>query len=348
MLTYLLAVLAACANAISSVLQRKANREAPQKQNLTLKLIWSLAHQPVWFGGILAITVGFLLQASALSNGELAVVEPILVLELPATLILASRVFGSRMRGREWGSAAAMTAGLAGLLYFLSPSAARTGNVRWYAWVAGIGINLAFIAAMVAWGRRGPAGRGRGASDSSALQTAVLAVAAGCTFGLTAALMKGMTNAFSQGWGDLFTSWQLYAMIAAGGLGMFLTQWAMNPGRLIAVQPGLSLSDPIVSILWGVLVFNEQVRSGWFIVLAVVSGLILAAAVVVLARSPLLSDQARVRPGRAGGEGAARPGTRRRRKAEQAGQSGARNGPGDGDGEVRDQTARSVSRGRQR
>ena len=82
--------------------------------------------------------------------------EPILVLELRATLILASRVFGSRMRGREWGSAAAMTAGLAGLLYFLSPSAGRTGNVRWYAWAAGIGIDLAFIAAMVAWGRRGP------------------------------------------------------------------------------------------------------------------------------------------------------------------------------------------------
>ena len=51
-MTYLLAVLAACANAISSVLRRKANREAPQKQNLTLKLIWSLPHQEAGFGGI--------------------------------------------------------------------------------------------------------------------------------------------------------------------------------------------------------------------------------------------------------------------------------------------------------
>jgi hypothetical protein len=39
MLTYVLAVLAACANAISSVLQRKANRDVPQRQNLSLKLI---------------------------------------------------------------------------------------------------------------------------------------------------------------------------------------------------------------------------------------------------------------------------------------------------------------------
>ena len=50
MLTYVLAVLAACANAVSSVLQRKANRAVPQRQNLSLKLIRTLLHQPVWFG----------------------------------------------------------------------------------------------------------------------------------------------------------------------------------------------------------------------------------------------------------------------------------------------------------
>jgi drug/metabolite transporter (DMT)-like permease len=291
MLKYVLAVLAACANATSSVLQRKANRQTPQRENLSLKLIWSLAHKPVWFGGILAITAGFLLQATALGNGQLSVVEPILVLELPATLILASRIFGTRLHRREWGSAATMTAGLAGLLYFLSPSAGRTEEVRWYTWLTAIGVNLAFVAVLVAWGRRGPAGRGRKGDESSALQAAVLAVAAGSTFGLTAALMKGMTNTYAQGFGVLFTSWQLYGMIAAGVLGMFLVQSALNAGRLIAAQPGLTLSDPVVSILWGVLVFHEQVRGGWFIAPAVVSGVAMAAAVVTLARSPLLSGQ---------------------------------------------------------
>src|SRR6185437_1508459 len=97
---------------------------------------------------------------------------------------------------------------------------------------------------------------------------------------------------FSEGIGVLFTSWELYAMIAAGALGMFLVQSAMNAGRLIAAQPGLTLSDPIVSILWGVLVFGERVRSGWYVFLAVISGLVMAAAVVALARSPLLADEA--------------------------------------------------------
>ncbi len=226
MLSYFLAVLAACANAASSVLQRKANREIPQKENLSLKLIWSLLHKPVWFGGILAVIVGFLLQATALGEGELSVVEPILVLELPLTLILASRVFGSNMGSREWASTLAMTAGLAGLLYFLAPTPSRSDTVRPYVWLIGIGVNLAVVGALVAWGRQGPAGRGGAGTErpgehgtrSSSHQAAVYGVAAGATFGLTAALMKGMTTHFSNGFGALFTSWQIYAMVATGVL----------------------------------------------------------------------------------------------------------------------------------
>jgi drug/metabolite transporter (DMT)-like permease len=298
MLTYVLAVLAACANATSSVLQRKANRQVPQTENLSWKLIRDLLRQPVWFGGVLAVMVGFLLQATALGTGELAVVEPVLVLELPITLILASRVFGSRMRWREWASTIAMTAGLAGLLYFLSPSGGQSGALPLYGWIIGIGANLAVVAGLVALGRHGPAGRGGGTGGSSSRQAALLGVAGGATFGLTAALMKGMTGTFAGGLGELFTSWQLYGMIAAGILGLFLVQSAMNAGRLIAAQPGLTLSDPIVSILWGVLAFHEKVRGGMNILFATFSGLVMAGAVVALARSPLLSGE----PGPAGAD----------------------------------------------
>jgi drug/metabolite transporter (DMT)-like permease len=292
MLSYFLAVLAACANATSSVLQRKANKKVPQDENASLRQIRRLLHEPVWFGGIAAITAGFLLQASALGAGELAVVEPILVLELPLTLILAARILGSSNMGwREWGSTLAMTVGLAGLLYFLDPTASRTDQVDLYVWLIGIGVNLALVLVLAAWGRKGPAGRSGGHKGSSSHQAAVFGVAGGSAFGLTAALMKGMTSHFAQGWGAIFTSWQLYAMIATGALGMFLVQSALNAGRLIAAQPGLTLSDPIISILWGVLVFHEHVRAGLFpLLFAALSTVVLAGAVFALAHSPLLSD----------------------------------------------------------
>jgi drug/metabolite transporter (DMT)-like permease len=81
-------------------------------------------------------------------------------------------------------------------------------------------------------------------------------------------------------------------MIAAGILGMFLLQSAMNAGRLIAAQPGITLSDPVVSVLWGVLVFGEQVRGGWYLAAAAACAAVLSAAVLLLARSPLLSGDA--------------------------------------------------------
>lgn len=58
--------------------------------------------------------------------------------------------------------------------------------------------------------------------------------------------------------------------------------------RITYAPQGMGL-DPIVSVLWGILVFDERVRGGRFIALAVISGLVMASAVVALARSPLLS-----------------------------------------------------------
>ncbi len=287
MLSYVLAVLAACANAASSVLQRKANKDVPSQENLSWRLIWSLFHRPVWFAGIAAICLGFLLQATALGFGELATVEPILILELPLTLIIASRIFGHHMERREWLSSAAMSVGLGGLLFLLSPTAGRNGHVHWYGWVFGIGINLVLVGLLVLLGRRGSV---RG--SAGALRAALLGVAGGSAFGLTAALMKGMTKTFSQGLVELFTSWEIYGMVAAGLLGMFLVQSALNAGGLIAAQPGLTLSDPVISVLWGVFAFHEQVRGGWYVLPEVAAAAIVGGAVLALARSPLLADAA--------------------------------------------------------
>jgi hypothetical protein len=113
-------------------------------------------------------------------------------------------------------------------------------------------------------------------------------------------LIKGMTSHFAQGWGAIFASWQLYALVATGALGMFLVQSALNAGRLIAAQPGLTLSDPIISILWGVLAFHEHVRSGLLpLLLAALSTVVMAGAVFALARSPLLSEDSasKAKPG---------------------------------------------------
>jgi hypothetical protein len=185
-----------------------------------------------------------------------------------------------------------MTAGLAGLLYLLAPTAGGPPDLHWYGWLAGVGGNLALVGVLVLVARRGSFRRAPEETQgqkAGSFRAALLAVAAGSTFGLTAALMKEVTRTWERGLGPLFTDWPLYAMVAAGVLGFFLTQSAMNAGQLIAAQPGLSLSDPLISVLWGVMAFHEEVRQGWFIIGEVFCAALIVAGVITLARSPLLT-----------------------------------------------------------
>lgn len=281
LVTYAAAVLAALANATASTLQRKANRDEPDDVAFTPRLILDLLHRPVWFGGILAVIAGFLLQALALTNGDLAVVEPVLTLELPFTLGLAKVLFRARLHRREWTSAALLTGGLALLLVALSPQGGRIAHVPLYAWGIGVAANLGLVGVLVVRGIHAPPGA----------RAALLGVATGALFGLTAALMTRMSVAFAHGFLDAFTVWQTYAMILTGGAAMYLLQNALQAGSLVAVQPGLTLTDPVVSIVWGVVVFGEQVNGGLWFLLAVVAGGLLVVGTVRLSRSPLIHGQ---------------------------------------------------------
>ena len=245
----------------------KANKQVPQRENLSPRLVWSLLHEPVWLGGIVALTAGFLLQASALGTGQLSLVEPVLALELPVALVVSSRVFRQRLGRSEWLPAAGMTAGLGGLLYLLAPSSGKQAHLRWYVWLAGIGVNLALVGCLTVWARSRPTDQAGGKSSGH----------------------QGGSLRAAGGFGERFTSWQIYAMVAAGALGMFLTRSALNAGQLIAAQPGLTLSDPLISVLWGVTIFDERVRLGWHVLGEVFCAGVIVAAVIALAHSPLLS-----------------------------------------------------------
>lgn len=279
--SYGLAVLAAASNAASNVLQRKANRDAPAELSMRPKLILELLHRKVWLAGFGTVVLSFVLMAAALSMGRLAAVQPIVVMELPLTLIGASRVLGARLHAREWLAAAAMTAGLAGLIAALSPAAGNQGAAPGAAWAIAGTATVAAIAAVVTAGLRGDERR----------RAALLGVGTGMTFGLTAAFMKGMTSAFHHGVIGVLGAWQTYAMILAGILGMFLMQNALHAGRLIVAQPGITLADPAVAIVWGVVVFHESTSGGLALLGAIASAAVMVGGVVVLARSPLLADE---------------------------------------------------------
>ena len=79
------------------------------------------------FGGLVA---SFVLQAVALGLGPLSAVEPIITLEVPLTLLVASAVFHTRLGRREWTAILVMTCGMIALIAILDPQAGNESSSR--------------------------------------------------------------------------------------------------------------------------------------------------------------------------------------------------------------------------
>lgn len=276
-ISVVLALCAALSNAGSNVLQRKANKREPLERSLSFKMIWDLLHQRIWLLGILFITGSFLFQAGALSSGELAEVQPLIVLELPLTLVFAKFFLGSKLGRYEWLTIGLLVAGLGGLVAFLRPTGGRS-DAPLLAWLIGGGAAAGAIFVLVLAGSRARA----------ELRGGLFGAAAGIDFGLTAAFMMAMTGKLSHGLTSVFTSWPVYAMAVTGALGMFLVQNALQAGSLVAAQPGISLLDPFTSIGWGVIAFHERTAHGIYLPLAGICAGVMVLGAVLLSRSPVL------------------------------------------------------------
>jgi drug/metabolite transporter (DMT)-like permease len=278
LLSFLLAVIAAAGNAVANVMQRKASLEQ-HEQRFGLALLWHLLHRQTWLLGFSAMVGSFAFQAAALGLGPLSAVETIITLEVPLTLLLASRVFATPLGRSEWTGILVMTGGMIALLGVLDPRPGDETDVSFVTYALAGGATIGLIAGLVLAAQRG----------HKLWRTACLGAATGASFGLTATLIKETTAQFAaHGLLGVLTTWQTYAAVTTGLLGVVLMQWALHLGPLLAAQPGFTLMDPLVSTFWGVLVYDEVIRQGvWLIPAAVAAGGIVLGA-VMLARSPLL------------------------------------------------------------
>ena len=279
-LSYAAVVLACGGNATANVLQRKASLTQPE-QSFGPRLLLALLRSPVWLIAFAALVGSFLLQAVALRFGALSAVEPIITLEVPLTLLVGSMVFSVRLARGDWVSILVMTAGMAALVGALAPSGGDPSEVNDLTYLTASLATAAGIAVLVLIARRG----------SRMWRTACLGAAAGTSFGMTATMIKATMAALAiQGVTGLLTAWQTYLAIGFGITGLILVQAALHAGPLLAAQPGFTLMDPLVSILWGVLIYEEVTRTGDWLVLATVGAVGVGAAVFRLAKSPILQQ----------------------------------------------------------
>jgi drug/metabolite transporter (DMT)-like permease len=271
----LFALLTALFNGLASVLQRLAAAAAPQSAALHLSLFSYLIRRKVWLAGIGMVILASLCQATALATGPVALVQPIFIIELPFTLLVASWVNKRRLPRTTWWAVGLVTVSLGAGLAAADPSGG-SDRASTKVWVIALIVTALFEAVVITVGVR-TRGNARGAA---------LGLAAACGYALTATLMKSAVAVLPRGAGAFFGSWQLYATAVAGVGALFLLQNGLQAGTLVAVQPPLTLGDALISSSYGVTVYDESVQTGgWLLVVEIAAVLAVAVGCIQLSRS---------------------------------------------------------------
>lgn len=285
-LVYVLALCASLANALTSVFQRLGVENAPANATLRLSLITYAARRGIWLFGFALMIFSFIAQAVALHFGRLSQVQPVLTTELVFLAVILATRFGFPMGRRVWIGSLAVTAGLAGFLYFARPEYGMVPPPMWRWAVAG-GASAAAIAGTIALALRGPRW----------WRAAMFGTSAAVSYAFTASCTKVVSDYAAEDWTQIYRHWQTYALAFFGVLAVFLTQNAMHAGPIVASQSTLVLVDPLASILIGVGLFGDNLQtSGAHGPLEALSLLVAFAGAFLLAHSPLISGL------RAGGE----------------------------------------------
>jgi hypothetical protein len=230
---------------------------------------------------VLASLVGLGLHITALTRGELAVVQPVLVVELPLAVLGSAVFFRRRLAARDWLAVVMMAVGLAAFLYFLAPSGGEPLAVSGGVWAVGAAAVLVAMAGLAVAGWRA----------EHDLRAGLLAAASGVGYGLTGVLLSTAGHELDAGGlAAVLTSWQTYASVVVGVTSFYLLQNALAAGRLVAVEPGVTLANPLVATTWGLVVFGETARGGPAVIGAAVGAALVGGGVVVLAGSPALQN----------------------------------------------------------
>lgn len=252
-----LALAASLCTATASICQRKGALST-DTSGFDLWLVFRLARRPVWLLGIASMIAGFGFQLTALRFGPLALVQPILALELLIVFGYLA-IAGSRrvrVRRRDWLAAAAMSVGIGLFLSLASPSGGRL-HAPGAAWLLAGLATTGLVAVSVGIG----IGFGRGSATSRSRRAAVLGAATGISWGFVAAIIKELSSHLGGGVGAVLSTWSPYALIAVGTVTMLLASHALAAGPLAASQPGFTVLDPLSATLLGQFLFDEHFRT---------------------------------------------------------------------------------------
>lgn len=236
-----------------------------------------LAHlfaRPSWVLGTVMLGLAILFQLASLGFAPLIVVQPIGVVALVITAILNARLSRIRLDHR---SVRAIVMCVTGVGVFVLVAALfaierRISNQQLLTILALLGvITVVFAVTFVFYRRRAGA--------------MFYILGAGVLYGFVATLAKVVINRVQNGNLDWLTIVAIIALLASTAVGAYFVQTAYSVGSPDLVIAGLTVVDPIVAVLIGVIILGEAALIPWpGMLIAVVAGIVAVIGVIQLAK----------------------------------------------------------------
>lgn len=246
-LAVITALAAAFSFALGSALQQRVAGDSNPDEESHGSFFGRLARRPSWLVGLLLSAVAFTLHAFALSRGDLALVQPVIVSGIVFAVVIRSAL-EHRLPDRSTLFWLVVTwAGLALFLAVRPETADSPPKNGLGAALVGVGVGLVLLAMAAARRIR-----------TTQLRGALLAGASGVLFGLVAGLVKLVLARFGEGLTAVILSWPLWALVVTGLWAVLLNQRAYQATRLSVTTPVLNVAEVAVAITFGLLVLGEN------------------------------------------------------------------------------------------
>ena len=270
----LLAIAFALASALTiawgTVVRHRIVKAAPGDGTVEGSPLMAAARNPRWWVGLGTALLGYAFQVVALYFGALLIVQPVLVLSLMFTMLLAARLQNRALSSHETGWALTLSVGVTLLLLVGRPTQG-TGEPSLRRWLLAIGAGAVVLIAMAVIAGRRPSRR----------KALVLGLVTGALFGYVAVLSKAFVDiAAAEGVRGVIGSWETYGLILGAFVGTAVQQYSFHAGPLEQSLPAMTIGEPIVAFTLGYVVLGErfQVESllGWMVLAASVAAMIAA------------------------------------------------------------------------
>jgi len=221
--------------------------------------LFRLLAVPVWLLGTLVLFLGYATQGSALDRGKLVVVQPLMVTTIVWALPLGHWLTRQQVVSRQVLGAGVVVVGLAMFVLVGDPDAG-VNDANTSSLVIATVIITALVAVLLLWLRT---------QSSQALRAAVLGVCAGLFYGLSASFAKPVIEDLHVSIADAAGAWQTWALLGFGFVAFVIQQLSLATGQLAPAMAAVSVANPAVSVILGIVLFEERLtRPGWHVVVA--------------------------------------------------------------------------------